>query len=231
MLKTILTFAILALFATAKGQTLVADEKKALLDVVVTDFKNQPRPNEVVIFASEKTGKSVRKTTGADGTFKILLPKGDTYHIRYQSLVGEKQSSSIEVPNEPGIMEATLTVQMESMANEVFELDIHFETDKATIKPESYSILNDLAQQMQKKPLLTIEITGHTDDVGEASYNQTLSERRAAAVRDYLASQGIAGNRILTQGKGEKEPKVANDSDTNRAINRRTEVRVLSGWD
>jgi outer membrane protein OmpA-like peptidoglycan-associated protein len=198
---------------------------------LVTDFKGNPKADEAVIFASEKSGKTVKKTTGADGTFKILLPKGDTYHIRYKSLIGEKQSSSIEVPDEPGIMEATLTVQMESMANEVFELDIHFETDKATIKPESYGLLNDLVEQMQKKPALSIEITGHTDDVGEAGYNQALSERRATSVRDYMASKGISANRIKTQGKGESQPKVTNNSDVNRAINRRTEVRILSGWD
>lgn len=213
-----------------KAQTLAADEKKALLEVVVTDFSANPRPNEIVIFKSANSGKEVRKVTGPDGTFKILLPKGDTYEIGYKSFTDNKKSSTIEIPNDPGIMEATLQVQMEAAARDVFELDIHFETDKAIIKPESYSVLNDLVEQMKLKPDLTIEIIGHTDDVGEAAYNLTLSQKRAESVKNYLSGKGIGESRIQTKGLGESKPKVANDSDANRAQNRRTEVRILSGW-
>lgn len=230
-MRTLILSLFLALSCTIGfSQNLVADEKKALLDVVVTDFQNNPRPNETVIFESAQSGKSVKKVTGPDGKFQILLPKGDTYHIKYKSFVSERKSSSIAIPNEPGIMEATLTVQMEDAAGKVFELDIHFETAKAAIKPESFGVLDEMVEQMKNKPQLTIQITGHTDDVGETDYNQELSEKRAAAVRDYLSNKGIAATRIKTEGKGEMEPKVANSSDANRAINRRTEVRILSGW-
>lgn len=231
-MRTLLLSLLLMLgCAFGYSQTLVADEKKALLDVVVTDFQNNPRANETVIFESAQSGKSVKRVTGPDGKFQILLPKGDTYNIKYKSFVSEKKSSSIAVPNEPGIMEAKLTVQMEDASDEVFELDIHFETAKATIKPESFGVLDEMVEQMKNKPKLNIQITGHTDDVGETDYNQDLSEKRAAAVRDYLGQKGIAATRIKTDGKGELQPKVPNNSDANRAANRRTEVRILSGWD
>lgn len=225
---TIVTLLFLSIGAV-HAQELQATETKALLEVVVTDFSDHPRPNEIVIFHAEKANKDVKRVTGKDGKFKILLPKGDTYSIKYKSFLDEKKSSQIEIPNEEGIMEATLTVQMETADKDVFELDIHFETDKAIIRKESFHLLDDVVEQMKLKPAIKIEVVGHTDNVGDDAYNQTLSEKRAASVKQYLVDHGVAAARVQTKGLGESRPKVANDSDANRAINRRTEVRVIAG--
>ncbi len=80
--------------------------------------------------------------------------------------------------------------------------DALFDFDKATLRPEGKAKLDDLAAQAQAINLEVILAVGHTDRLGSAVYNQRLSERRAAAVRNYLVSKGIAADRVYTEGKG-----------------------------
>ncbi len=82
------------------------------------------------------------------------------------------------------------------------------------------------AEQMLRRAEY-IEITGHTDDVGDDDYNQDLSEQRARSVRNYLVSTGVDGSKIATVGAGEKMPIASNNTDVGRAENRRVEVLVL----
>jgi OmpA-OmpF porin, OOP family len=206
---------------------LVATDTKALLDVVVTDFQDKPRPNETIYFESTNTGKAVSRKTDATGKFQILLPKGDVYKIKYQGFLDQKESSTIEVPDEKGIMEATLSVQMEDESKEVYELDIHFETGKSTIKTESYGVLDELVQAMNRLKSSKIELAGHTDSDGSPEANLQLSRDRATAVRAYLVQKGISAGRIQTVGYGESKPVAGNDSEVGKAKNRRTEVRVI----
>lgn len=206
---------------------LVATDTKALLDVVVTDFQDKPRPGETIYFESTNTGKSVSRKTDATGKFQILLPKGDIYKIKYQGFLDQKESSTIEVPDQKGIMEATLNVQMEDESKEVYALDVHFETGKSTIRPESYAVLDELVAAMNRLRDSRIELAGHTDSDGSTDANLQLSKDRAAAVRTYLTSKGIQGGRIETVGYGESKPVASNDSEQGKAQNRRTEVRVI----
>ncbi len=223
---------IILLFAGFQGFSqsvtpLVATDTKALLNVVVTDFNAKPRAAETIFFESSNSGKSISRKTDATGKFQVLLPKGDIYKIKYQGFLDQKESSTIEVPDQPGIMEATLSVEMEDESNEVYELDVHFETAKSAIKPESYGVLDDLVAAMNRLKSSKIELAGHTDSDGSADANLQLSRDRAAAVRDYLTQHGIAANRIQTVGYGETKPVASNDTEPGKAKNRRTEVRVV----
>ena len=74
---------------------------------------------------------------------------------------------------------------------------------------------------------MNIELTGHTDDVGDDASNLSLSQRRAVAVKAYLVKNGVAETRVQAKGYGETQPQVPNDSDINRAKNRRTEFLVV----
>ena len=103
---------------------------------------------------------------------------------------------------------------------------IQFETGKATIRTSSYAVLDAIVTAMKDSPYYLLKIDGHTDDVGSAKLNQTLSEKRAASVKDYLVKKGIAENRITTEGFGFTMPKVPNDSAANRAQNRRVEFTI-----
>ncbi|NBP27360.1 MAG: OmpA family protein [Betaproteobacteria bacterium] len=99
--------------------------------------------------------------------------------------------------------------------------------DKSVVKPEGKAVLDKLVQQAKDLNLEVIVAVGHTDSVGTDAYNQKLSERRAAAVKAYLVSKGIAANRIYTEGKGEKSPVADNNSKDGRSKNRRVEVEVV----
>jgi OOP family OmpA-OmpF porin len=105
--------------------------------------------------------------------------------------------------------------------------DTLFDFDKSVVKPEGKAVLDKLVQQAKDLNLEVIVAVGHTDSVGTDAYNQKLSERRAAAVKAYLVSKGIAANRIYTEGKGEKSPVADNKSKDGRSKNRRVEVEVV----
>ncbi|HEV2495535.1 MAG TPA: OmpA family protein [Terriglobia bacterium] len=106
--------------------------------------------------------------------------------------------------------------------------DVLFDTGKYTLKPVAREKLARAAGVLLAYPGLTIEVDGHTDDVGSDEFNQTLSEERARAVRDYLVQQGVAPSAIAARGFGKTEPVASNDSSTGRRINRRVEL-VVSG--
>jgi OOP family OmpA-OmpF porin len=110
----------------------------------------------------------------------------------------------------------------------VIELEgVYFDFDKATIKPEGKVVLNEAAALLQKHERVVVEVAGHTDSVGTDAYNQGLSERRANAVRDYLASKGVKASRLTARGYGESRPVASNDTKEGRAENRRVELVVL----
>jgi OOP family OmpA-OmpF porin len=100
----------------------------------------------------------------------------------------------------------------------------YFDFDKSRLKPGELSVLNDAVKAMKDNPALKVSVEAHTDSVGSEAYNQKLSERRAAAVRDYLAQHGIDASRISTRGFGKAKPIASNDTAAGRAQNRRAEV-------
>lgn len=106
--------------------------------------------------------------------------------------------------------------------------NIFFDFNKATFRPNSFEALAGLKQIMAKYPTLKVEISGHTDNVGSAEFNQKLSNNRAKVVYDYLIRNGIDTNRLKHQGKGFSEPIAPNDSDENRQLNRRTEMYIIA---
>lgn len=111
---------------------------------------------------------------------------------------------------------------------EVIRLNsVFFETNKDELKKESFNELDRLYDVLVKSPALKIEIAGHTDDVGSVAYNQKLSNDRAISVQSYLISKGMDASRLKARGYGELQPVVPNDTDENRAYNRRVEFRVL----
>jgi OOP family OmpA-OmpF porin len=104
---------------------------------------------------------------------------------------------------------------------------VHFDFDKATLRPEAMVILNNAAGLLSTHERVVVEVAGHTDSVGSEEYNQGLSERRANAVRDYLVSKGITASRLTARGYGEVRPVASNDTDAGRQENRRVELVVL----
>ena len=106
--------------------------------------------------------------------------------------------------------------------------NITFAHDDATLNSAFLGSLNQLAATMRQYGETTIVVAGHTDSTGQAAYNQALTERRAAAVRDYLVSQGVSPSRIQTVGYGMRQPVASNATEAGRAQNRRVELIILT---
>lgn len=107
--------------------------------------------------------------------------------------------------------------------------NMFFATDKTDILPSSENALQELYNLLSGNPDIRIRIIGHTDDVGTVEYNQRLSEGRSASVKGEMVKRGIDADRIETEGHGELDPIVANDSDDHRQMNRRVEIEILGG--
>jgi outer membrane protein OmpA-like peptidoglycan-associated protein len=105
--------------------------------------------------------------------------------------------------------------------------NVTFSTDSAELRPDFYKVLNGVSMVLKEYEKTIIEITGHTDSTGSDAYNQTLSQRRAAAVGNYLAGQGILGDRLITEGFGEQYPVADNATPEGRQANRRVELRLV----
>jgi outer membrane protein OmpA-like peptidoglycan-associated protein len=104
--------------------------------------------------------------------------------------------------------------------------DISFDVSSATIKPNFRTVLDTFAKGLVSNPTTTVTIIGHTDSSGSDDINNPLSFNRAIAARDYLSTRGVASNRFNIDGRGSREPIVANDTAANKAKNRRVEIFV-----
>jgi outer membrane protein OmpA-like peptidoglycan-associated protein len=102
--------------------------------------------------------------------------------------------------------------------------DISFDTGRADIKPNLRPILDQFASGLANQPNTEVRIVGHTDNVGADAVNDPLSRQRAQSARDYLASRGVNANRIMIEGRGEREPIATNATADGRARNRRVEI-------
>ena len=131
--------------------------------------------------------------------------------------------------------EAAMTQQLEMSADvmaaelaksgRITLRSIQFDTGKATLKPESAGILDQVVTLLKNDEALNLEVQGHTDNVGAAAANLKLSQDRAAAVKDHLVAKGgIAANRLTTAGFGDTKPVGPNTTDEGRAQNRRVEL-------
>lgn len=102
--------------------------------------------------------------------------------------------------------------------------NVLFDFDKAVIKPEAYPLLDEVVVILEKNPAMSVELQGHTDNIGAKDYNMGLSMRRANAVAKYLVDKGILRNRLATTGYGYAQPVALNGTEFGRALNRRVEL-------
>jgi outer membrane protein OmpA-like peptidoglycan-associated protein len=112
---------------------------------------------------------------------------------------------------------------------QVFKIEkLYFETDSATITPESFDALEELRDYLIKNKQIRIEIGGHTNNKCSEKYCERLSLDRAEAVKKYLISQGIDQKRMTTKGYGKRNPISSNSSKDERHLNQRVEIKIIS---
>jgi outer membrane protein OmpA-like peptidoglycan-associated protein len=109
-----------------------------------------------------------------------------------------------------------------------FESGILFAFDSAELQGTARESLNDLSASLLEFPNTDVLIVGHTDSTGSESYNQALSERRAASAVNYLVQSGVTRSRIRAEGRGELEPRASNADEVGRQENRRVEVAIFA---
>ncbi len=224
------------MFSTLTGFSQVNNTKtdstsQAPLVVLVTDMKGKPAPGEVVMLKSKSLGTVYKGKSDATGKFSMHVPAGDEYIISVKSLTDTTKTGLIQIPA-PGPGEyfsEPFTVRVRFEAAKLYTLDnVHFDFGKATLRPDSFTELNELVDYLKNKPQIKIEIAGHTDNIGKDADNLKLSTDRANAIRKYLLSKGIEPVRVTAKGYGASEPVADNETDEGRQLNRRTEVRVLN---
>jgi len=165
-----------------------------------------------------------------EGSFLATLTTGKNYGLNISkagylfysqnfSLVGHEAGK-------PYILAVLL--QPIEVGGKVILNNIFFDTNKFDLKPESIAELQKLVDFMNVNPSLKIEISGHTDNVGNDQLNQTLSENRAKAVYQYLVENMIDPTRLQYKGYGKTQPIATNDTDEGRGKNRRTEFKIIS---
>lgn len=127
----------------------------------------------------------------------------------------------------PAVAEPDPPPEPEPMAPIVISGDVLFEFDRSEIRPAFFGELNEIVARLQETPDRQIRISGHTDSIGSAAYNQGLSERRAQSVANYLEQQGVSRDRMVVQGFGLTQPVATNETPEGRQQNRRVEIETL----
>ncbi|HVD99609.1 MAG TPA: OmpA family protein [Cytophagaceae bacterium] len=205
------------LMATLTGKVLSRKSNKPLPAKVPTTIK----VNDVV-FENARIDKNT-------GDYYMEIPIGQSYIVNaaapqyfpvFEPIDLSKESTPVKIYKD--LYLSPLEVGSSVKLNNVF-----FETGKATLKEESFVELDKVVSFLNEYPEVKIEIGGHTDNVGKAANNLTLSNNRAAAVAKYLESKGIADERISSKGYGQTKPVVPNTTPANKAKNRRVEFTIL----
>lgn len=214
----------------ATASKIKATKTEAAIKFIVVD-KDKGAIKGIVISLTAPDGRKFYTTeTDSEGYTEVLVPVGQKYSLIYLSLGRGEISASVPVTDEPN-QNIKLTLRYKNYSPEPeqrFVLDgVNFDTGKATIRAESFPRLDGVVEYMSHKPSVKIQISGHTDNVGNPKTNKTLSEKRAQACRDYLISKGIDGARIAAVGYGDERPIASNDSDEGRQQNRRIEATAL----
>lgn len=151
--------------------------------------------------------------------------KGNVY-IQFTS---NNAGGTLNVLQEEAFQQTITKVTAHDIAKDLTEkgksiLYINFDVDKANITTEGKEVVTQIAEALQNDKSLKIAIEGHTDNTGDASHNKKLSNERANAVMNHLTANGIDKSRVTAKGFGAEKPLVANDSEENKAKNRRVEL-------
>ncbi len=164
------------------------------------------------------------------GSFLMCLTKGREYAMFIDKQGYLYYSENIRFDSTYTVNDAfNKKIKLTPVANgaKMVLPNIFYETDSFLLKPTSFAELDKMVLFLNANPAIKIEIGGHTDNTGSDIYNKTLSEKRAQSVMNYLISKGIAAKRIMAVGYGSRQPLADNSSSNGKAINRRTELKII----
>jgi outer membrane protein OmpA-like peptidoglycan-associated protein len=169
------------------------------------------------------------RTDATTGEYLVAVPGGRAYAMYVKANGHLVHSEHIAVPEGGAHVSSTIDISLPDLSTggQVILRNLFFGSGSAVVDQASLSELNQLEELLVNNPGLRLEIAGHTDNTGSANLNRSLSEARAAAVRDHLVKRGIDPARLEAKGYGDTRPVAPNDTPENKALNRRTEITVL----
>ena len=219
----------------AKGCTIKDSDGDGVLDDV-DQCKDTPAGDKV-----DAKGCSLPKDADGDGVMDDVdqckdTPAGDKVDAKGCSLPKDADGDGVtddkdRCPHTPAgvkVDEEGCQVLFEKTRKSLILEGVNFATGKAELTPESQAILDGVAESLVANEEIKVQVGGHTDNTGSAAVNKRLSAARAEAVRQYLASKGVAANRLTAAGFGPSTPIASNKTAAGRAQNRRVELTRLN---
>ncbi len=200
------------------------------------DYHTKPEISGLEILESykqaalEKNGQLLYETR-KELVFTLPTPEGETLWVHVNNHGWDARYDLVIIKEKP--LKKTLTFGAAEMKKEleskgeVAVYGINFDFDKATLRPDSEPVLQEVVKLLQTAPELKVEIQGHTCSLGGREYNLKLSQARSETVRAYLERHGIAPDRLTARGYGMDRPVASNDTEEGRAKNRRVVLKKL----
>jgi len=242
------------MIVSADGKTAYYSTEKADgfggQDIYFFDLNENLRPNPVTYFRGIIVNKETKQPIGAkfslvdlktnqpvlssesdasNGRFLVSLPTGGNYgfYAENEGYLFYNENIDFTKTKSEVSFEKTIELQPIKAGEKMVMNNVFFETGSSTLKNESFADLDKLVRFLKSNPTIKIEISGHTDNIGDNKQNLNLSELRAKAVVDFLVLKDIETLRMVFKGYGSSTPISDNNTPEGKAKNRRTEVKIL----
>lgn len=198
---------------------------------VVQDAQSKKNLSADIELIDLKTGQTIEglQSDAMTGEYTAVLPNGSHFGLFISKKDYFNRSLSFDFSEKTDANGKVVNISLEPIRKNVDIVlnNIFFDSGKADLRPESFTELDKLRKLLSQNNTLQVEISGHTDNVGKDTDNQALSQKRALAVVDYLITKGVNATNIKAIGCGETKPILPNDTEENRQLNRRIEMKIL----
>lgn len=205
--------------------------KNVTVKGVVLDAQSRSPLSATVEITAKLSDKIVAAAVSdpATGSFSIDLPPGEDYtiNVNKEGYIYYTDDFEIKEKDKGSTINKVIVLDKIAVDKTVVLKNIFFDFNKATLRPESMIEIDKIYRLMVDNPTIELEISGHTDNIGSASVNKSLSSRRAEAVVNELVRRGIDKDRLVSRGYGFDRPAQSNDTAEGRAQNRRTEFKII----
>jgi outer membrane protein OmpA-like peptidoglycan-associated protein len=224
-------------------------DSRGLLDLYSFELRDDLRPAKTIWVKGKvydkKTGKGLPSSvelgdlknkriisklqTDETGNYLTTLPMGNDYafNVNRKGYLFFSENFMLSNPTADSVYEIDIPLQPIEVNASIILKNIFFDVNQYELKPASQIELDEVVKLLKENPLVQIQINGYTDNVGKPADNLLLSENRAKSVVNYLKAKGIDGKRLSFKGYGETQPVSPNTTEAGRALNRRTELKVL----
>ncbi len=198
--------------------------------LVLDSRNNQPIAGAVLSLYDLNTNRFIKSaTSNKEGKYIINVPVDRNYSLitNKDKYLEESENIDLTVVILEELKEENIMLSMFVVGSTVPLRNVFFESGKSDLKPESDAEITRIAELLKKRTTVEMEISGHTDNVGDNATNDKLSMERADVVRNALIAKGIDGKRLKSRGFGATKPITKNDTDENKKRNRRVEFTIL----